>query len=140
MRLLITTPTALVTDRDDVSHVRAEDDSGSFGILEGHADFLTVLNVSVLRWRTKTNHTYYCALRRGVMTVRGGHNVMVATRQAVLGTDIEELEGAVLARFRAASEEESIGRAESARLEMTAIRRIIRYLRPTGVSILRNGR
>ena len=40
MRLLITTPTAVVIDEQDVVAVRAEDESGSFGILNGHADFL----------------------------------------------------------------------------------------------------
>ena len=39
MRLLITTPTTVVVDDPDVVALRAEDDSGSFGILQGHADF-----------------------------------------------------------------------------------------------------
>jgi len=51
MRLLITTPTAVVIDDPDVVTVRAEDESGSFGILNGHADFLTALTVSVVSWR-----------------------------------------------------------------------------------------
>ena len=50
MRLLITTPTAVVIDEQDVVAVRAEDESGSFGILNGHADFLTALTVSVVSW------------------------------------------------------------------------------------------
>ena len=48
MRLLITTPTAVVIDDPNVVAVRAEDESGSFGILNGHADFLTALTVSVV--------------------------------------------------------------------------------------------
>ena len=48
MRLLITTPTALVIDDHDVVAVRAEDESGGFGILSGHGDFLTALTVSVV--------------------------------------------------------------------------------------------
>ena len=31
--------------------LRAEDDSGSFGILAGHADLITVLTMSVVSWR-----------------------------------------------------------------------------------------
>ena len=50
MRLLITTPTAVVLDDPDVVGVRAEDESGSFGILSGHADFLTALTVSMVSW------------------------------------------------------------------------------------------
>ena len=51
MRLLITDPTAVVADHADVASVRAEDESGGFGILTGHADLLTVLTVSVVSWR-----------------------------------------------------------------------------------------
>ena len=43
MRLRIVTPLAVVVDEDDILAVRAEDSSGSFGILPGHADFLTSL-------------------------------------------------------------------------------------------------
>jgi alternate F1F0 ATPase F1 subunit epsilon len=51
MRLLITTPTTVVVDETDVAAVRAEDESGSFGVLAGHTDFLTALVVSVVCWR-----------------------------------------------------------------------------------------
>ena len=51
MRLLITTPTAVVIDDPDVVAVRAEDESGGFGILKGHADLLTALTVSIVSWR-----------------------------------------------------------------------------------------
>lgn len=140
MRLLITTPTTVVIDVQDVTAVRAEDASGSFGILEGHTDFLTVLAISLLRWRASDGSEHYCALRQGVLTVKAGQEVMVATREAVLGTDPDRLEDAVLSRFRSSAEEEESARADAARLELAAIRRIIRHLRPGGVSILGDGR
>ena len=136
MKLLITTPTTVVADVQEVTAVRAEDASGSFGILEGHADFLTVLAISLLRWRGKDGSEHYCALRQGVLTVKGGNEVMVATREAVPGTDPEQLEHAVLSRFQASADEEETARADAARLEIAAIRRIIRHLRPGGASIL----
>ena len=51
LRLTIVTPLQVVLDVAGVWHVRAEDVTGSFGILPGHADFLTVLAVSVLIYR-----------------------------------------------------------------------------------------
>ena len=51
MRLLISDPTKVVVDDTDVVSVRAEDESGWFGILRGHADLLTVLTPSVVAWR-----------------------------------------------------------------------------------------
>ena len=50
LRLTIATPAALLVDVDNVRSLRAEDMSGSFGVLPGHADLLTVLPASVLRW------------------------------------------------------------------------------------------
>jgi F-type H+-transporting ATPase subunit epsilon len=136
MRLVISTPTSVVADIADVSAIRAEDESGSFGILEGHAEFLTVVSISILRWKQADGIEHYCAHRRGVLSVAGGHEVRVAVREAVLGVDPDQLEQAVLSRFRAAAEEEQNARAESLRLQMTAIRRIIYYLRPNGSSLL----
>lgn len=132
MRLIISTPTALVVDVPRAVSVRAEDESGSFGILDGHADLLTVLTISLLRWRQADGKEHYCAMRPGVFSVNAGREVRVATREAVTGTDPEQLESAVLARFRAAADEEQMARAESLRLQMTAIRRLIQYLRPGG--------
>jgi F0F1-type ATP synthase epsilon subunit len=47
MRLTVSTPLAVVVDADDVAHLRAEDETGAFGIMPDHADFLTVLTISV---------------------------------------------------------------------------------------------
>ena len=51
MRLSVATPLAIIVEADNVAHLRAEDDTGAFGILPGHADFLTALAVSVVSWR-----------------------------------------------------------------------------------------
>ena len=72
LHLTIATPTRLLIDCPDVMSLRAEDESGGFGILPGHADFLTVLPASVVRWRLRDGSERVCALRAGVMTVRGG--------------------------------------------------------------------
>ena len=109
---------------------RAEDASGSFGILQGHAELLTVLTPSVVAWRHADGRLGWCAVRRGVLTVRGGNEVAIATRQAQLGDDLEALEHAVVARFRAEADAERIARVAATRLHMQAIRQIVRALRP----------
>jgi F-type H+-transporting ATPase subunit epsilon len=130
MRLLITTPTAVVIDDPQVVAVRAEDESGSFGILGGHADFLTALAVSVVSWRRIDGVRRFCAVRRGVLTVSEGSLVAIATREALAGDDLDHLEHAVLAEFRNRVEAERAARTASLRLQMKAIRQIVRYLRP----------
>jgi F-type H+-transporting ATPase subunit epsilon len=130
MKLTVATPTAVVLQRPDVAGVRAEDESGCFGVLPGHADFLTVLSISVLRWREHDGSEHYCALRRGVLTVSGGQDVTVSTREGIVSEDLDHLEDDVLTRFRQVAEAEQSARIESARLQTAAIRRIIQYLRP----------
>ena len=130
MRLLITTPTAVVVDEPDTVAVRAEDESGSFGILPGHADFLTALTVSVVSWRRTDGGRRLCAVRRGVLAVSRGTLVAIATREALVGDNLDHLEHVVLANFRNNVEAERTARTASLQLQMKAIRQIVRYLRP----------
>jgi F-type H+-transporting ATPase subunit epsilon len=130
MRLLITTPTAVVVDDPHVVAVRAEDESGGFGILGGHADFLTALAVSVVSWHHADDRQRFCAVRHGVLSVTSGNEVAIATREAIPSDDLDHLENVVLARFHDALDAERAARTESLQLQMQAIRQIVRYLRP----------
>jgi len=130
MNLSITTPLAVVVDEQGVTALRAEDPSGSFGILPGHADFLTSLVISVLSWRRADGTRHYCAVRRGVLSVTSGQNIAIATREAVTGDDLATLDHTVLSRFRADTEVERTAHVESTRLQLNAIRQIMRHLRP----------
>lgn len=130
MRLRIVTPLAVSVEEEGVRALRAEDATGSFGILPGHADLVTALSVSVVSWERADGTRHYCAVRRGMLSVIGGYEIAVATREAVPGDDIETLADSVLARFRADLDREAEGQAESARLHLSAIRQIMRHLRP----------
>lgn len=128
MRLLVTMPMAVVLDRDDVAYVRAEDETGAFGILHGHADFMTVLSISVLSWRDTAGTEHFVAVRGGVMTVRDGNLIEVATRDAVFDDSLRKLDASILARFRQDEETEAQSRVSATRLQLAAIRQIQRYL------------
>lgn len=132
MRLRITTPLAVVVDEGDVRALRAEDDTGSFGILPRHADFLTSLAISVVSWESGDGSRHYCAVRRGVFSVSGGREIAIATREAVTGDDLATLDRTVLNRFRADEETERMEHVESTRLHLNAIREIMRHLLPSG--------
>ena len=120
----------IVLDRDDAEHIRAEDDTGTFGILHDHADFLTALATSVITWRDTAGAEHYVAVRGGILSVRDGQTVEVATREALTGDDLAVLEEAVLTRFHEEVDVEETSRAEARRLQLAAIRQICRYLRP----------
>ena len=128
MRLLVTTPMSVVVDARDVRHVRADDETGAFGILPGHADFITVLTVSVITWRNHEDEEHHVAVRGGILTVRHGDLVEVATREAVGEDTLRRLGDAVLERFRAEARAEEESRFSATRLHLAAIRQIRRYL------------
>lgn len=130
MKLVVTTPFEVIVESDEVAHLRAEDATGAFGILPGHADFVTVLSVSVATWRDRAGAEHYVALRGGVLDVRDGRRIAIATREAVPGDDLKRLETEVLTRFRERLESEQAARTDSQRLYLAAIRQISQYLRP----------
>ena len=138
MRLTVTTPLAIILDAKDVTHVRAEDETGAFGILAGHADFLTALAISVVSWRNAQEAQHHVAVHGGMLEVRGGKTIAIATREAVPGEDLHQLETEVLARFRRQLAEEQAARKDAQRLYLAAIRQICHYLQP-GRSAARPG-
>jgi F-type H+-transporting ATPase subunit epsilon len=130
MRLVVTTPTAILVNAGNVSYLRAEDSTGAFGIQRGHADFLTALAISVLIWRDTAGVEHYAAVRGGVLRVRGGLVVEVATREAVLGKELGQLREVVLAEMSRNAEMERAARVGALGLQQAVIQQIFRYLRP----------
>lgn len=129
MKLTVATPLAIIAEADDVVHLQAEDDTGAFGILPGHADFLTALALSVVSWRDQRGTEHHLAVRGGMLEVRGGDAITIATREAVADDDLHRLETDVLATFKRRSEEELTARTDAQRLYLAAIRQIYRFLK-----------
>jgi F-type H+-transporting ATPase subunit epsilon len=129
VRLTVATPLVIVVEVGDVVHLRAEDDTGAFGILPGHADFLTALAVSVASWRDDRGAEHHVAVRGGMLEVRDGNTIRIATPEAVAGDDLQRLETEVLAKFRRQLVEEQAARTDAQRLYLAAIRQIARFLR-----------
>lgn len=129
MKLTVTTPLAIITEADDVAHLRAEDETGAFGILPGHADFLTALSLSVVSWRDRQDHEHHLAVRGGMLEVRDGKTITIATREAIVDDDLHRLETEVLATFHRRAEDERVARVDAQRLYLAAIRQIFRVLK-----------
>lgn len=146
MRLVVTTPSSIIADADEVQHVRAEDETGAFGIMPHHADFLTLLAISVVSWRDTEGAEHHVAVRGGVLSVQNGSLVQIATKEVVREDDLSRLQDRVLDRFREADAEEEEARAAATRLHIATIRRIQRVLEasrqatgPNAMTSLRGG-
>jgi F-type H+-transporting ATPase subunit epsilon len=132
IHLLLSSLGSVVVDSSGVRSVRGEDASGGFGIWPGHADFLTVLGVGVFSWRDRQDRWHHCALRRGVLTMRHGVELQIATREAIPGDDIDHLEQVVLAQFAQRQDAEDQARRTAHQLQVRALHELVRPL--TGVA------
>jgi len=128
LSLRVTTPLSIVLDEVGVASLRAEDASGDFGILPGHADLLTAIDAGVLRWRKAEGDWHYCALRGGIFRVSGGTRVEIACREAVQGEDLAELQARVAAAHAEQIDAARHERSEGTKLQARAIRHLMRKL------------
>ena len=126
--LAVTTPLQQVLQDDAVASLRGEDDSGDFGILPGHADFVTVIEAGILRWRGATGPWRFCALRGGVLEVSQGTTVRIACREAIPGDDLATLQAKVAEARAALIEAGRTARTRDTRLHARAIRRLMQGL------------
>jgi F-type H+-transporting ATPase subunit epsilon len=130
LHLIVTTPAKVLAEADNVVSVRAEDESGSFGILPGHSYLLTVLTPSVVHWRGADGATSFCAVRGGVFTVSAGRNVALACREGVVSDSLQDLEAKVRAARAQQLEDDRKARVQEVRAHAFAVRQLVRYLHP----------
>ena len=130
LHLTVTTPAVVLVDSDDVASVRAEDESGSFGILPSHADLLTMLTPSVVRWRTNSGRTGFCAVKGGVLTVSQGRRVAIACREGIVDDSLQTLEQKVIKARAEQLDADRRARVAQLQLHARAVRQLVRYLRP----------
>jgi F-type H+-transporting ATPase subunit epsilon len=139
LHIAITTPLEVLADESGALALRAEDESGSFGILPGHVDFLTVLPASVVRWRLGDGSMRFCALRGGVLTVSGGNQVSIACRRGAIGDDLALLAAKVTALEALDDDVERRARTTQTRMHARAVRQLMRYLHPQSAGTAKDG-
>ncbi|MCA8276534.1 F0F1 ATP synthase subunit epsilon [Burkholderia sp. AU30280] len=130
LHMTIATPAGMLVDTPDVVAFRAEDATGSFGVLPGHTDFLTVLSPCVVRWRTADGTRRFCAVSSGVLRVVNGTDISIACRDGELGDALETLQARVRETRESRLDAARRVRVEQTRLNAQAIRQILKYLRP----------
>ena len=87
------------TELPTVSSLIAQDASGQFGILPGHADLVTVLEPGLFRYRTGSDPTWaYGASAGGLLRCEPEADctrVSLVSRRFLLGSDPEDLQAQV---------------------------------------------
>ena len=73
-----------------ITYLRLKDESGYFGIMKNHADFLTVIEPSLGFYRDKNEKEFFIALDGGILVIKSGR-VTINTREIFESEDPEKL-------------------------------------------------
>jgi F-type H+-transporting ATPase subunit epsilon len=109
-----------------VTRIVAQSLQGSFGILPHRLDCTAALAPGILIYETETEGEVYLAVDQGVL-VKADKDVLVSVRNAIGGTDLDELHEAVKREFLKVDEQEKNARLVLAKMESGFIRRLMRF-------------
>jgi F-type H+-transporting ATPase subunit epsilon len=123
MRLKVLLPSEILVDQE-VAKVIAEGQNGEFCLLSRHIDFLAALVPGIFLYTTPDGREQFLAVDQGTL-VKCGPEVLVSTRNAVLGPDLGALEQMVAENFQAVEEREAAARLAFSKLEVGFIRRFM---------------
>jgi len=123
MKLTVLVPSEIVLE-EEVDRIKAQAENGWFGLLPKHVDFVTALAPSVLIFQPHGGPEEYLAIDHGIL-VKCGPEVRISTRDAVRGTNLEDLKEQVEKKFQQREELEKKARALEARLETDLVRRLL---------------
>ena len=107
----------------------AEAENGAFGMLPNHIDFVTALVPSVLILTLADGEERIFGIDEGIL-VKKGHDVDIAIRRGVQGTDLATLKETVQESFVEMDEDERVARSALSRLEAGIVRRFADLQRP----------
>lgn len=128
MNLKILLPFLVFTEKNDVARIIAETDAGSLGILPRRLDFVTTLRPGIMTFQAKGEKETYVAVDEGVL-VKTGAEVLVSVRNAIGGTELDTLRGAVRDEFLGLHMHERSMRRVMAAMESGFIRRLAEFYR-----------
>ena len=121
MNLKILIPTVVLIERE-VTKVIAEAENGHFCLLPHHIDFVTALVSGILSYTVETGEEIFVAVDEGIL-VKCDSEVLVSTRNAIEGNNLETLKQTVAEQFQILDEKEKLTRSALAKFEASMVRR-----------------
>ncbi len=123
MKLKVMLPSKRLIDQE-VRKVIAEAENGSFCLLPHHIDFVASLAPGLLFFETDAGQEIFLAVNEGIL-VKCGDEVLVSTRNAVLGPTLGVLKETIEKEFQVLDEREKKARSAAAKLEANLVRRFL---------------
>ena len=126
MNLKVLLPYGVFAQKNNVSRIVAETSEGSFGILPHRLDCAAALVPGILIYQNESEPETYLAVDEGVL-VKTGLDVLVSVRNAMGGTDLGQLRGAVEKEFVNLNEQEKSVRMVMNKMESGFIERLAEF-------------
>jgi len=126
MKLKVLLPFQVYAEKNDVTRIVAETHEGSFGLLPNRLDCVAALVPGILVFETASDGEVYVAIDEGVL-VKTGLEVLVSVRNAIGGSELDQLRKAVEQEFLMLDEHEQNVRAVLAKMESGFVRRLARF-------------
>ncbi|MEA3374275.1 MAG: hypothetical protein U9Q62_11385 [Campylobacterota bacterium] len=108
---------------DNISFFRAEDSSGSFGILPRHIEFLTILEPSIAIAVIDANEEYF-AFNGGILSFKKGI-LTITTKEFVQSSRIDELKQIIERFSQEQKEKESLFHLNMENLQKAFFKKMI---------------
>ena len=128
MKLKVLLPTHVLLD-EEVVKVIAEAENGSFCLLPRHIDFAATLVPGLFCFVTSQGIEQFLAVDEGIL-IKCGAEVMVSTRNAVIGPDLGMLKQTIQKQFLELEDREKMSRSALAKLEANFVRRFMDLEKP----------
>jgi F-type H+-transporting ATPase subunit epsilon len=126
MHLKVLLPFQIFAEKTGVSRIVAETSEGSFGLLPHRLDCVAALVPGILIYENEAEEEVYVAVDQGVL-VKAGLEVLVSVHNAIGGTDLAQLRGAVDREFLNLDQREQSVRSVMAKLESGFIHRLAEF-------------
>ena len=124
MDLKVLLPFQVFAEKTGVRRIVAETRAGSFGLLPQRLDCVAALAPGILILEDEADGEVCLAVDEGVL-IKTGPAVLVSVRNAIPGTDLRQLRGAVEREFLSLDEREQSVRSVLAKMEGGLIRRLV---------------
>lgn len=126
MNLKVLLPHGVFDETTGVSRIVAETRDGSFGLLPRRLDCLAALAPGILIYKTAAGDEVCLAVDEGVL-IKTGPDVFVSVRNAIAGTDLDQLHEAVEQEFLNLDEREQSVRSALVKMESGLIRQMAAF-------------
>jgi F-type H+-transporting ATPase subunit epsilon len=126
MTLKVLLPFGVFATEKGVTRIIADTGAGSLGILPRRLDCVAALTLGILVYGTGGDDEMYIAVDEGIL-IKTGFYVLVSVRNAVGGSDLNELQETVEREFVVLNEREQDVRSVMSKVELDFIQRIAAF-------------